>query len=357
MAMTIKLAGDFRMFAEKMDAFLERYSKENSFMGAVRVTVGGKIIYERGIGYADIENKKEINKDTLFTFYSMTKPFTALGIMLLVDAGLVQLDAHPSLYVPELAELDPRVTVRMMLQHISGAPDMEQDKEFAALYAPGTPDRLREHIRLVVKRPMLFAPGAEKFYANINYITMALIIENVSGLSYKEYTENRVLKPLGAPTAYVDCLSPFVPDGAIGYELVDGVLTPAARGLNWMYGAGDIVGTLDDAYVLNLAHKNRLLLSDAAWDEIENASSVSSMGLGNTINVWHGKKRIAHNGGHYGFRTLHNYLPEYDFDVIILSNVGLATSRVDIANFAHDAYFGANDLLTEEYKMDGGYIK
>lgn len=119
------------MFAEKMDAFVRDYCKTHNFSGALRVSVGGKTIYERGIGYADIEKKLSFESDTLFSFYSMTKPFTAIGIMLLVDKGLVSLDAHPSLYVPEAAGFDGRVTVRHLLQHISGLPDFEQDKEFA----------------------------------------------------------------------------------------------------------------------------------------------------------------------------------------------------------------------------------
>lgn len=345
------------MFVGKIDAFMEEYLKTHKFMGAVRVTVRDDIIYERFFGYADVDRKIPIRRDTLFSFYSMTKPFTAIGLMLLCDKGLVSLDAHPSLYVPECSAIDKRLTVRMLLNHTSGLPDFELTPEFCERYAPGTPEKVREHIRLISEYPMLFEPGTNAKYENINFILAALIIENVSGIGYADYMKERVLKPLGAKTAYVDSYSPFVCGGAVGYEESNGGLSPINRGTDWMLGAGDIVGTLDDAYVLNTAYKEKLLLSEEAWREILSPSPINNMGLGNTVNVWHGKKRIAHNGGHLGFRTLHTYLPEYDFDIIILSNCGFGNARIEIGNGIHNAYFGDDSEVTNEYKMDAGYIK
>ena len=351
------MKGKYSMLSKKIDAFLEQYCKTRNFSGAIRVTVGGKILYERGVGYADIEKKIPNTTKTRFSFYSMTKPFTAIGIMLLWDAGLVSLDAHPSRYVPEAAGLDGRVTVRMLMNHTSGLPDFELDRELAQRHRPGTPERIREQLPYLADEPMKFVPGTGNLYENINYVLLALIIENVSGMKYADYMRERVFLPLGAKTAYIDSYSPFVSGGAVGYEEREGELYPIHRGLDWMYGAGDAVGTLDDAYTLNLAYKNRMLLSSAAWDEIMTPSPHNNMGLGNTVNVWHGKKRIAHNGGHLGFRTLHAYLPDDDFDLIILSNCGFGNARVEVGNGIHEAYYGSECGATDEMKMDAGYIK
>ena len=345
------------MLSERIDAFLADYCKTHNFSGAIRVTVKDKILYERGVGYADIEKGIYNTPKTLFSFYSMTKPFTAIGLMLLYDAGLVSLDAHPSVYIPEAVGLDERITVRMLLNHTSGLPDFELNPELAEKYRPGTPEKLREHVRVLIGEPMKFVPGTANLYENINYELLALIIENVSGMKYADYMQERVFLPLGAKTAYIDTYSPFIEGGAVGYEEKEGRLSRIHRGLDWMYGAGDMVGTLDDAYTLNLAYKNRMLLSDAAWREVLTPSPLNNMGLGNTINVWHGKKRIAHNGGHLGFRTLHAYLPDDDFDLIILSNCGFGNARVEVGNGIHEAYYGAEDGKSDEMKMDAGYIK
>lgn len=344
------------MFAEKMDAFVCDYCKTHNFSGALRVSVGGKTIYERGIGYADIEKKLSFESDTLFSFYSMTKPFTAIGIMLLVDKGLVSLDAHPSLYVPEAAGFDGRVTVRHLLQHISGLPDFEQDKEFAKKYAPGTPEKVRRHLELIADFPMMFAPGTADFYANVNYTILALIIENVSGMQYADYMKKRVFEPLGAKSAYIDSYNAFTEGGAVGYEQAEGGLRPIHRGLDWMLGAGDMVGTLDDAYTLNLAVKNRLLLSEKSWELVLTPTPINDMGFGCRVTVWHGKKRITHNGGHLGFRTLHVHLPEDDFDIILLSNCGFGGARTDFSEAIYDAYYGASGEAADNMKMDAGYI-
>ncbi len=344
------------MFAEKMDAFVRDYCKSHNFSGALRVSVGGKIIYERGIGYADIERKLPVSSDMLFSFYSMTKPFTAIGIMTLVDAGLVSLDAHPSVYVPETCGFDKRVTVRHLLQHVSGLPDFEQNKEFAKMYAPGTPEKIREHIVLISEQPMLFEPGTGDFYANINYTILALIIENVSGMKYADFMKKRVFEPLGAKTAYIDSYSEFTEGGAVGYGEADGSLRPIHRGLDWMLGAGDMVGTVDDAYTLNLAVKNRLLLSDKSWELLLTPTPINDMGFGCRVTVWHGKKRITHNGGHLGFRTLHVHLPDDDFDIILLSNCGFGGARTDFSEAIYDAYYGISGEAADNMKMDAGYI-
>ena len=80
------------------------------------------------------------------------------------------------------------------------------------------------------------------------------------------------------------------------------------------------------------------------------------MGLGCNVRQWHGKKRITHNGGSRGFRTLHIQLPEDDFDIIILSNSGFGDARGDISEMVHDAYYGNEDKTKAVFEMDKGYI-
>ena len=80
------------------------------------------------------------------------------------------------------------------------------------------------------------------------------------------------------------------------------------------------------------------------------------MGLGNTVFSWHGKQRINHNGGHFGFRTLHVQLPEDDFDIIILSNSGYGNARGDIAEMLYHKFYEKGEAIGENIEMDKGYI-
>ena len=345
---------------EKITALREAlnvYCKKERIFGVLRITQDDKILLEQNFGYADLEAKRPFTKDSLFSLYSLSKPFCVLGLMKLCDKGLVDLDAHPSRYIPEAKELDARVTIRHALHHMSGLPDFEQSKEFAAAYRPGTPARIREHLRLISAYPQYFAPGTETRYTNINIVLAALIIENISGLSYEAYMQKEIFEPLGMKHALVDNAHLSHSDRVTGYELSDGEPKKIARATDWMLGAGDLLGTADDVYALRNAIKNNLLINKGFWQEVLTAAPINDFGMGCRVMPWHEKKCITHNGGHLGFRTLHKYLPDEDFDLIFLSNSGYGSAREDLGEMIFSAFFEEEkDAKNAKIEMDKGYI-
>lgn len=340
----------------RMDAFLAEYTEKEHFSGVVRITKQDEIIYERYCGLADKEHGIPFTKDSLFALYSITKAFTSIGLMLLKEKGLVDLDVHPSVYVPEAKGCHPDLTVRHLLHHTSGLPDFMQTQAFREKYAPGTANKIREHLQIISHYPVLFLPGEQALYCNINFSICALIIENVSGMSFPEYMAKEVFAPMGAKTAFISEENVPSAQWVQGYALIDGVVSPVERGADWMFGAGDSMGTVDDVYCLNTAIKHKLLLSEEGWQEVLTPNPLNNKGMGCTITTWHGMKRITHNGGHKGFRTLHVYLPEDDFDVILLSNAGWGDARTDILKKIHEIYYGASTGPTQDVEMDKGYV-
>ncbi len=344
-------------FCEKSDSFLADYVKKTDISCSVRVTVKDKIIYEKFMGMADRENNIPITLDTVFSFYSLSKPFLAIGIMKLQDDGLIDINEHPAKYVPEAKGFDERVTIRQMLSHSSGLPDFEQTVEFKERFKHGYPEELREQLKELVKYPMLFEPGTSTTYANINMILCALAIENITGMKYADYMKQIVFKPFDMKTAHVDNIDLTVDTRAQGYELADGLVKPVGRTLNWCHGAADIIGTVDDVYALNKAIKHKLLLKSETWDTVLTPVRLhGTFALGCRVDEWHGKKRIIHNGGHTGFRTLHIQLPQDDFDIIILSNSGWGDARNDISEAIYEAYYGESNIKSSKLQMDVGYI-
>lgn len=339
-----------------LDKQIEEYCSTFRIMGTVRVTVQGKVEFQKSIGFADIENRIPFNDDSMYTFYSLSKPFCALGLLRLKDKHLLDLDTHPSKYVHEATEFDERVTVRHLLHHTSGLPDFEQNRNFCEKHLPGFYSDIRKHLTELANEPMYFDPGCGSKYANVNFVLCALIIENISGLSYSKYMEKEVFAPLGMKTAVVDNENLVIPHRVKGYELHGDVLTEVQKSHNWMFGAGDIVGKADDVYCLNKAIKHRLLVSEETWEEVLTPSPVSNMGMGCAVSFWHGKKRITHSGGHIGFRTMHIQLPEDDFDIIILSNSGFGNARDDISEMIYNSFYGVDDCPSEAVPMDIGYI-
>ena len=344
------------MPTEKLHQQIKEYCEANHISGMLRITIRDEVVYRQSMGFADWENQVPFGEESMFTLYSLSKPFCAIGLLKLKDAGLVDLDVHPAKYVPEALGFDERVTVRHLLHHISGLPDFEQNKDFGEKYAPGYAEHAREHLKLLTKWPSYFAPGTGGWYANINFVLCALIIENVTGLPYGEYMQREVFKPLGMKTAIVDNPRLEIANRVKGYEIADGELVEREKSHNWLLGAGDIVGTVDDVYCLNKAIKHRLLLKEETWEEVLTPSPVNGMGMGCSISDWYGKKRITHNGGHLGFRTLHIQLPEDDFDLIFLSNSGFGEARWDISEMVFQAFYGDRETVAEVIEMDKGYI-
>lgn len=339
-----------------LDNYLKDYCRVFPFSGVIRITEKDKVIYEKAIGYENFELKKEFSNSSMFTYYSISKPFCALGMMKLYDKGLVDIDKHPSVYVPEMSGFDCNLTIRHLLHHTSGLPDFEQ----TPLYKEKYYDKelpIREELLRLKEITKGIAPGKEFKYQNINFICAALIIENVSGIEYSEYMRKEIFDPLEMKTAVIDRKGLEIPNRVQGYDFDGNIFYPVKKSTRWMFGAGDIVGTADDLYKLNIAIKKRRILKDSTWDTVLSPFSVSgAFGIGCMVFDWHGKKRIQHNGGHSGFRTLHVQLPEDDFDIILLSNYGGGNAREDFSEAIYAARYGLPEEIAEQHKMDSGYI-
>lgn len=345
------------MDTKRLSQQLHDFCEANQLYGVVRFTHKDQILHSQSFGCACKETQTPFGEDSMFTLYSLSKPFCAIGLLLLADQGLVDIDAHPGRYVSEAQGFDSRVTIRQLLQHTSGVPDFASDPGYMAAYAPGYAGKIREHLKILTGFPGFFEPGTAGRYSNIGYIISALIMENVSGLSYASYMRKAVFDPLDMKTAVVDNETLRIPNRVQGYVLQDGQVCPTEKGHDWMLGAGDIVGTVEDVYALNRAVKHRLLLKPETWEQVLTPSPLNHKGFGCTVTRWHGKTRITHNGGHRGFRTLHIYLPEDDFDFIFLSNSGYCdTGRSEVAEIVYRAFYDSAAASEKPLEMDTGYV-
>ncbi len=343
---------DKKLLDQRIDDFCE----EKHVTCQVRVTIKEKIVYEKTVGYADNEKKIPFTNDSVFTFYSMTKQLTTFGVMKLKDKGLLSLSDHPSKYVPEAKNLNPNITIENLMRHESGIPDFMFEKSFADKYAPGTPDKIREHLTLISEYPQYFEPGKGFKYSNVNFSICALIIENISGKAFKDYMREEVFMPLGMKNTQIDKVGLFVKGRVMGHAFVDGGFKVIPKGLDWMFGAGDAIGTIDDVYCVNKAFKNKLLISEWSWKQILTGSPLSDMGLGCMLDDWHGKFRITNTGGHKGFRLWHSMVLEDDFDYIIMSNGEAYDPRHELGEIIYPFFYNEDGKEQRKLNADVGYI-
>jgi N-acyl-D-amino-acid deacylase len=199
-------------FDQTITAFMKKFSIPG---GAVAVMRDGKLIYARGFGYADVENKTLVQPDALFRIASVSKTITSAAIMTLVDEGKLKLDDRVAPFIAHLApapgaNVDPRweqITIRHLLTHTGGWDRNKPNGGFdpidrpliaaAAVNAPApaSPETL---IRYMKGMPLDFNPGEKFAYSNFGYIILGRVIERVSGMPYKDYVRARVLEPVGA---------------------------------------------------------------------------------------------------------------------------------------------------------------
>jgi N-acyl-D-amino-acid deacylase len=183
--------------------------------GAVAVVRDGKLIYARGFGYADVENKTPVQPDALFRLASVSKPITSAAIMKLVEEGKLTLDDRVAPLIAHLtpapgATVDPRweqITIRHLLNHTGGwdrdkpnggfDPMFRPDIAAAAVNAPA-PASGETIIRYMKGMPLDFDPGQKFVYSNFGYDILGRVIERLSGMPYEAYVRARVLQPVGA---------------------------------------------------------------------------------------------------------------------------------------------------------------
>jgi len=182
---------------KNIDHFFSTLSKNQMINGNVLIAENGKIVFEKSYGYADFPGRKLNTQETTFPIASVTKTFTATAILQLYEKGTLKLIDPVEKYLPEFPY--PSITIRHLLSHTSGLQPYDNFFDSLSTAQPWrvftNKDILPQYGRL--RLPLVYAPGAYGNYDNINYIFLAIIIENVSGMSFQDYVKRYILKPAG----------------------------------------------------------------------------------------------------------------------------------------------------------------
>lgn len=333
--------------------YLSEYEKNTGFSGSVQIISKGNVIFKKHIGFADRERKIAIDDNTRFRFYSLTKPFTAIGIMKLYEEGLISLSAHPGEYIQCARGLDSQITVEMLLKHTSGLPEiadadkMQKKEEFD----------LSAEVQKLSGTPLSFEPGTAVEYLNTNFIMLSLILEKFHNMPIDKYLNEKLFFALGMKTALCDTGENATKGLAVGYEKNEnGEIIPAGYvNQKLMSGAGFGVGRISDVTCLYEVIKNKRFLKSETWEKVFTTSDVGDFGAGCIVFERNGKTVYQHNGGFLGFRTIHRYLPDEDFDIIVLSNVGFVDARIVICDKIYELYFGDTENARNP-EMDKGFV-
>ena len=195
-----------------------------AFSGAVLIARGGRVIFRRGYGYADVEHRAPYTPDTRHEVASVSKMFTAMAALKLRDAGRLKLDDPISRYLPDAPATWRDITVTQLIHHTSGIPDYEQRLELGSdrynAYMV-RPEASREIYEQALKDTLDFPPGSKFSYSNTGYIVLSHVIERAAGVPFGDYVRRTLLDPAGMKHSGVLGVGARPEGLAIGYTHAD----------------------------------------------------------------------------------------------------------------------------------------
>lgn len=311
---------------ERLDSLLRKFDRNDAPGVAAMVIYKGQIAYKRGFGMADLENKIPITPRTQFLLASLSKQFTAMGIMIAHEQGKLRYEDPLSKFFPEFPEYASRITVRHLLQHFSGLPDYEEilvGRIGSDFFRPSTSSRApheftaAEALAALARQPKLrFEPGAKYEYSNSGYVVLGQILEKATHMRYAEFLERNIFVPLAMKDSLVyDERKQKAPLLALGYEHKGGWRDITYSPLNCIYGEDNVITTLEDLYRWDQALYGDKLVPRAAMEEAFTSGKTAAgketgYGLGWMVHT-KGKRRTLEHSGSWratartfgGFRT------------------------------------------------------
>ena len=300
------------------DNELVKLYKQRLFNGSVLVAKNGKIIYQKNAGFADMEHKVPVMTNTRFELASISKTFTAILILQLVEKGKIKLDAKVSDYIPEFTRNDSgQITVHHLLSHTSGIQD------FVGLNCDFASWTEKEFLAGLQKTAINFKPGAQFQYASSTYILLRFIIEKVTGKTYEANLREHILTVAGMTNSGIIHNHDILADRALGYINNEGNYQNALPIANHeiFIGASSIYSTAQDLLKLDQALYTEKLL---AQKEKELMFTIVQPPYGYgwfiTEDSLNGKI-LSHGGDIFGYTTLIERRLKHKILVIILGNL------------------------------------
>jgi len=332
----------------EIDKFIHIYHDYGRFNGTVLVAEGGKVIYKKGFGPANIEWNIQNKPDTKFRIGSITKQFTSMLILQLLEQGKIELDGKLSDYLPYYRkDTGEKVTIHHLLTHTSGIPSYTSMPNFFEEVSRD-PYPVDEFVKKYCSGDLEFEPGSKFVYNNSGYFLLGAIIEKITGKKYEEMLKERILDPLGMKNTGYDHHNTIIPGRAAGYSTTfDGYENAPYLDMSLPYSAGSLYSSVEDLYLWDQALYTEKLLSKK-MKSLLFKPHVSAMG-GSYGYGWSVREvsfpkskekviSISHGGGINGFNTLIERLVDHKHLIVLFNNTGgapLAEMSTGIRNILY----------------------
>lgn len=309
----------------RIDELFAELDRPDAPGAAVLVVYEGEVVYRKGFGQADLERATPISPSTVFDIASVSKQFAGMAVAMLIEEGRVDPAADLRIYLPELPDFGPTVTVDHLIHHTSGIRDWPGTLAVAGWRMDDVIsfDQILTMARN--QRDLNFAPGAEYSYSNTGYNVLAELVSRVAGMSFRAWTEAHLFGPLGMrDTHFHDDHTEVVRRRALGYARANDGFANVANGLTAL-GSSSLYTTVDDLakWILNFETARvggPRVVERMRRRGVLNDGDTIAYAFGQSAGRYRGAATWSHTGSWAGFRTVLVRVPEHRFGVVILSN-------------------------------------
>ena len=314
--------------AAKIDELMKVYNSYKQFNGAVLVAENGKVIFKTGYGMANMEWNIPVETDTKFRLGSITKQFTSMLILQLVQEGKIKVEGKLTDYLPDYRkDTGDRITIHQLLNHTSGIPSYTGLPNFFQEISRN-PYSVSDFVKKFASGDLEFEPGTKFSYNNSGYFLLGAIVERVAGKPYEQVLKERIFDPVGMKNTGYDHHETILAKRAAGYEKrPGGFINAPYLDMALPYAAGSLYSTVEDLYLWDQALYTEKLLSTPLKE------LMYKPGMSNYAYGWVVRKAslgaqdeqvtiIEHGGGINGFNTLITRMPESKNLIVLLNNTG-----------------------------------
>jgi len=328
----------------KVDKLFEQWNREDSPGAAIVIVKDGSVVYQRGYGSANLETRTPVTPQTVFDVASVAKQFAGLAVAMLVEQGKLSLDDDVRKHLPDVPDFGKPITIAHLIHHTSGLRDWPETLALSGMDWSGviTLETILEMVQR--QRELDFAPGEDYQYSNTGYNLLAAIVAKLEGQSFRKWSDANIFKPLGMKHTHV-CENPtdVVPNRADSYiskgnnKFTRVVSQLAGEGSSSLFITAEDMGK----WLLNFKTAKvggKALERMRQPGKLNNGKEVD-YGFGIALGKYHEAKRISHTGSWAGYRSIVLVIPEQDFGVAILANVGNVNTS-NLGTKIADLYLG-----------------
>ena len=309
---------------DEFDAFVKQQMAADSVPGISVGFIKDGVMWTKGYGFADMENRSPAKPESMYRMASVNKPMTAVAVLQLVEKGKIDLDAEVQTYVPYFPKKKFPVTVRQLLGHIGGISHYQDyDKEGHFKDRKNT----RQAIAVFENFDLINEPGTRYSYSSYGYNLLGAVIEGASGMRYGKYMTENVWKPLGMNTTVMDSADGIIPNRVRGYQNIDGQIRNSEFvDISSRFSAGGIRSSVTDMLKFGSGFNNGAVLTAKSLDLMFNSMATKSGEITNYSAGWstnptNGRFVLSHSGGQAETSTFLFAFPSRKLTIAVAANL------------------------------------